>query len=126
MAVIFIAPFNAPTTAVVLPNPQPGDNQASKNAVTVKRAMDGTYYSYVKSNSWVPLKLEFRMQRLKAYEFKGFVQSYHSVDWEYIDFTGANWRVKLRSNPLEIVSQNFDPQNFEWDSIQLSLEGIKL
>lgn len=126
MAVIFIAPYGDFDTAISLPNPQPGDKQQSKSSMSVLRGMDGTVYTYVRANKWTVLNYEFNVQRLKGYELKGFIQSYHSADWLMVDYNGVSWRVKLKTNPTEIVSTKWDNLNFEWNNIKLEFEGVLL
>ncbi len=45
------APYPTHQTASVLPDPKFSDSEALTDAVSVKRAMDGTRYTYIKTKA---------------------------------------------------------------------------
>lgn len=102
MSVQFRAPFPGVTTVCVLPNPRLGDSEANTDTVSLRRSMNGTKRTYVKSSTRRKLLLEFRLSREKAHEWINFVRSYHSTQLLYIDHLARTWSGYLMNNPVEL------------------------
>lgn len=126
MAVICLAPFGAIVTDITLPNPQPGNKIQRKMEMTLKRSMNGLNYTYVKTTPYSIFDYTFELDRLKSYELKAFIQSYHSAEWLLIDFNNISWKVKLKTNPSEITSYKYEPICKGRDRISLQFEGLQL
>ena len=70
----FQAPHSAPVATTLLPNPTFGDGERLTDEIQVKRAMDGTLYTHVKTkNGRKNLQWTFLLTRNKALELRAFV-----------------------------------------------------
>ncbi len=99
---ILQAPLPGLTTTTILPNPQFNDAQAKQHNITVKRAMDGTRYTYVHTtDNRHKLTYQINMSRLKALELRAFVQAYYRSQIRLTNHKGEVWRVWLVNNPFE-------------------------
>lgn len=77
---ILQAPRPSLVATTLLPNPEFGDAERLTDEVLMKRAMDGTLYTYVKTkNSRRNLQWTFRLTRNKALELRAFVQAYYAA-----------------------------------------------
>jgi hypothetical protein len=121
MGVKLEAPLPAIQTISFLPNPQKSDVENQLHKIDLKRAMDGTKYTYVKSNDRRRLTYEFRLTRMKGLELKAFLQSYYSSLIRMTNHKDEVWEVKVINNPFE-----FSSLNQQVISIQLQLEGVKI
>ncbi len=96
------APYPNLQTMTVLPSPKFSDTMALTDAVTVKRAMDGTRYTYVKTKGGrKKLKWEFLLTRNKGLELRAFIQSYFASQIYVTDHLGRVWVGYFMSNPFE-------------------------
>ena len=96
------APYPNIVTRVRLPNPAFGDTEGLANSLTPKRAMDGTLYTYVKTNDGNRrLQLSFTLTRSKGEEFKRFLLVYASKKISMTDHLAREWLGYFTSNPIE-------------------------
>ena len=73
------------------------------DAVIVKRAMDGTRRTYVKTKGGRRrLKWTFQLTRNKGLELRAFIQSYFASKIYVLDHLGRNWVGYFTSNPFEL------------------------
>ncbi len=112
---------------MVLPNPQFGDTQAPQDKVNVRRAMDGTMYSYVQSaqgNS--ELDYELSITRMKALEFIAFVRSYQASTMELTDHLGKVWLGTIKSDVLDLAAAALDKTKpgGERVTVRFQFEGV--
>jgi len=112
------APLPAVQTTSFLPNPQKGDVENLLHNIDLKRSMNGTKYTYVKSNSNRRLTYEFRLTRMKGLELRAFIQSYYDSEIKMTNHKAEVWHVRLVNNPFE-----FSSASGETVTIQLQFEG---
>lgn len=89
-------------TVSVLPNPQFSDQESSTYEVDIKRAQDGTIYTYVKTKDGRRrFQWRFSLTREKGLELMAFIQSYFA---SVVTVTDHNARVivgNFTNNPFE-------------------------
>ncbi len=101
MSLILRAPVPGIVTTTVLPNPQFNDTQARKVELQIMRSMNGTRYTYVKSNDRQALSFTFLLTRKKALELRAFLVSYYRAKVQLTDHEGAIWEGYFTNNPFE-------------------------
>jgi len=113
------APVPNIETTTVLPSPKFSDSQSPQNEVDVKQSMNGTLYSYVKSNARHQLRYDLTLSRMKALELRAFIQSYYRAKIRLTNHLGEVWDGYLTSNPFE-----FNGAARGVTTITLEFEGI--
>jgi hypothetical protein len=106
MSVLLQAPWPALETTSVLPNPQFNDIIAPKNSVVIRRAMDGTKRTYVKSNARCKLNYTFMLSRDKALEVRAFLLSYYRAQIQLVNHLNDHWVGYLLNNPFEFLASS--------------------
>lgn len=119
MSVILQAPFPGVETTTILPNPETSDTENPIHSLDIKQAMDGTKYTYVKSNPNRSLNYTFRLTRQKGLELRAFIQAYHRTLIRMTNHKNEIWDIKLINNPF-----SFETLNGETVIVTLQLEGI--
>ena len=80
------APCPMIETVTLLPNPAFGDSEALRDTIQMRRAMDGTTYSYVRrSGRRRQLQYDFILTRMKALELIAFIRAYQAVKIQLVD-----------------------------------------
>jgi hypothetical protein len=105
MSLILQAPLPGVTTSTVLPNPEFNDSEGRRIGLDVKRAMDGTKRSFVKSNARAKLQYSFRLSRMKALELRAFVQTYFRAGIRLTNHKDEVWEGNFISNPFEFETE---------------------
>lgn len=126
--IILQAPLPLIQTVTILPNPEFNDSEAGRSTVQVLQAMDGTLYSYVKSNTRAKLNYTLNVTRMKALELRAFVSAYYRAGIQLTNHKGEVWNVRFTSNPFEFSGDSRatgQPGN-EKMSITLEFEGTKV
>jgi len=125
------APYPTLQTLTVLPEPKFSDAMNLTDAVIVKRAMDGTRRTYVKTKGGRRrLKWTFQLTRNKGLELRAFIQSYFASKIYVLDHLGRNWVGYLTSNPFELdTPERGAPARppllrGEVQAIELEFEGV--
>ena len=95
------APHPSLQTTTILPNPKFGDSEGLRAEVKVKRAMDGTRYTYIKRKGGRKLLWTFKVTRNKGLELRAFIQSYFASTVVITDHNDRVWIGKLTNNPFE-------------------------
>jgi len=122
------APYPTLQTSTYLPNPQLGDSEGNILNVDIKRAMDGTMYSFVKTRDREKLIWTFRLSQHKGMELMAFYQSYSTSQLKVTDHLGNVFLGYFTSNPVEFEATNRSvdsPGNDTMVSIQIEFEGTK-
>jgi hypothetical protein len=70
--IILKGPYPNFTRTLILPNPDLGDSYTPIRELDVKRAVDGTVYSYLKTTTSVRLLFNIQMTRQKSLELEDF------------------------------------------------------
>ncbi len=99
----FLAPYPTIQTTSVLPNPRLGDAENLRVAISMKRAMDGTRFTYVKRKGVNSRKLQwtFLLTRNKSLEVEAFIKSYFASKIKVIDHNDRIWLGHFVNNPFE-------------------------
>ena len=127
------APYPVLQTMTVLPSPKFSDSMALTDAVAVKRAMDGTRYTYVKTKGGrKKLKWEFLLTRNKGLELRAFIQSYFASQIFITDHLSRSWVGYFMSNPFEFDTpeRGYPPRQGwpvgEVQAISIEFEGVRI
>lgn len=95
------APYPSLQTTTILPSPRPGDSEGLRAVVTIKRAMDGTRYTYIKRKGGRKMQWTFKVTRNKGLELRAFIQSYFASVIVATDHNDRKWIGKFVNNPFE-------------------------
>lgn len=131
MTVRFAGPHPLYETYTYMPNPEWGDSEAFTASVSFKRSMNNTRYTYVKSKDGrKKLQLRFRCTRMKALEFRAFLQAYYRTEIQLQDHEGQVWIGWITTNPNEFEAyravQPVTPDiGRSLMTIQIEFEGTK-
>jgi hypothetical protein len=126
----FAAPHPGIQTISLLPNPQFSDGEALTASLSVKRATDGTLYTYVKTKGGRrKLTWTFRLLRPKALELRAFLQSYFASTIRATDHNGRIWLGNFTNNPFEFDTDSGGPfiggLRGEMQTITIEFEGVE-
>ncbi len=126
------APHPSLEATTLLPNPKFGDGENLADEVQIKRAMDGTVYTYVKTkNGRRRLQWTFRLTRNKALELRAFIQAYYAVKIRATDHNDRVWVGYFTDNPFEFdtiarASPAIAPMpRGETQEITIEFEGVE-
>jgi hypothetical protein len=95
------APYPTLQTTSIFPNPRMGDSEGLRNAVVMKRATDGTRYTYIKRKGGRKLQWTFKLTRNKGLEMRAFIQSYFASTIRVTDHNDRVWIGNIINNPFE-------------------------
>ncbi len=95
------APYPSLQTTSILPNPRFGDSEGLRAEVRVKRAMDGTRFTYIKRKGGKKLQWTFKLTRNKGLEVRAFIQSYFASTIVVTDHNDRKWIGNFTNNPFE-------------------------
>lgn len=131
MSMIFEAPFFTPVTVTILPNPELENTEGQDISVQLKRAIDGTRSSYVKSSDRKTLNFVWQnLGRGKLVELQEFFKLYVGEQVRLTDFRGDQWNVIFSENPIDVSvntrSVNAGGARKESGSISLELLGVQI
>jgi hypothetical protein len=101
MSLILQAPYPAITTTSLFPSPIFGDGEIPKHSIDIKQSINGTLYSYVKSNARSQLQYSLTLSRMKAEELRAFIQAYYRAKVQLTNHKGEVWVGNFTSNPFE-------------------------
>lgn len=128
MSFILQAPVPALQTTTQLPSPQFNDSEGRRLVVDVKRSMNNTKRSYVKSSARSRVTYTFLLSRMKALELRAFIQSYYAAKLRWIDNLGDVWQGYLTGNPVEFSAAG-RAQGWpggEYVEVTIQLEGTRI
>lgn len=114
------------TEAITLPAPLFGDSEAETGTLTLRKAMDGTVYTYVKSKNTRKLKYDFELERQKSLQLKQFINLTNSKVLTLSNWKGEIWKVKYLSNPFVFTKTKRWAPTGEAVSISLEFEGMRI
>ncbi len=121
------APHPTHQTLMLLPNPQFGDGEAPRDTVQLRRAMDGTVYTYVRrTGGRRELNLEFLITRMKALELIEFIRSYQSWPIQLTDHLAQVWVGNITSDivDMEMTARAPDKPGREMVTVRIQFEGV--
>jgi hypothetical protein len=122
---ILYAPFPAIAAAVILPRPLLDDKENLTASIEVRRAMDGTLYTFVKNTKTRLISYTFDMTRVKGLELQSFFDNYNGQRMKLQNWKGEVWDVQLLTNPLDFV-QNRRSAPTGQVGINLQFEGVRI
>lgn len=96
--------FQAPSRAIVLPNPEFGDRESNVGAVKITRTITGGTFSYVKRSVNRKLKYKFHITQRKAFELRQFLLDFMATRLTMTNWKGEMWTGYFLSDPAEITS----------------------
>ena len=120
--IVLQAPHELIQTTTLLPSPKLDDTRMIKSSSTLKRAMDNTSYTYVKTNTRYRLSWQFELDRGKAIELQEFFLAYCKFNVRVTDWRGEVWVVNFTEETLTITPF----LNGELCTCTVELEGYKL
>jgi len=128
---IIEAPFSAPVTTLILPNPKLENTEGWDLSVDFKLSIDGTRSTYVKSSNRKTLIFTWEnLGRGKLVEIEEFYKLYTGDSIKLTDFRGDQWNAIFGENPIDISidtrSSNSGGGRKESGSITLQLLGAQL
>lgn len=113
-------------TSVVLPKPLFGDTENLISNMILRKSMNNTTYTYVKSSNSRVLKYTFRLTRMKSLELEGFFSSNNSNKLRLQNWKGEIWDVYLMTNPIDFVQTGRESPTEDRTDVNLEFEGVKL
>lgn len=121
---ILQAPYPAIQTTSVLPSPQFADSEAPQPVLVVRRAMDGTRRTYIKSNELSKLNYTFNLWRGKALELRAFIESYYYAPILVTNHKNEVWLVNFSVNPFESVDNELTQVTLEMYGTLMSSPSV--
>jgi hypothetical protein len=129
MSIQLSAPHPYRQTTTILPNPDWDDSVGLKDNITIKRAVDGTMYTYVKRQvTRRKLLMSFTITLHKAIELQAFLRTYYASRIYVKDFLNKEWVGYAVGNPFEFeTTERAAPGGgAELVKVQLELEVVPL
>lgn len=119
------APYPQLETVTFLPNPEFSDIRRPVQNVAIRRSMNNTTRTYVKTSSRKVFNYTFSLTRQKALELRAFIESYYSSQLQIIDHDSRRWIVYFTGNPFEIngAGAALNYPGSEYATIPLAFEG---
>lgn len=105
MPVTIAAPHPYNQTTIVLRDPEWNDTVNLKDEVLIKRAINGTMYSYVKrQKTRRRLTMQFTLDSWKVLEVEAFFRCYYAARLKVIDHESNEWVGYAVNNPFEWIT----------------------
>jgi hypothetical protein len=102
------APADLVQTITILPNPEEGDTKNIVPALNLRRAMDGTPHTTIKTNELHDLAYTFIMTREKALELEAFLDEYVGTKTKIINHRNETWVGYFQNDPFEFATESKD------------------
>ena len=115
--------------AVTLPNAEWGDGEGNTGKFTLKRAVNGKVYTYVKNTNKRKLNYTFTLGRQKSIELREFLRTENTKFIELHNWKGEIWITNLITNPPEFSPKSRGVGCYPRDErveVSLEFEGIKV
>jgi hypothetical protein len=93
----------------------------------VRRSMNNTKRTYVKSNTRAQVTYNFKVTRNKGEEIKQFILSYYRSKVRWTDHLGDVWEGNFTSNPFSFsgAGRAAGSPGGEYQEVTIQLEGIR-
>lgn len=121
---IIHAPYPGHQVTTILPNPVWANVKANVGKMAMKRAVDGTLFTYVQRTPRRKMAFSFELSQMKIQELFYLIKHYSTKEW-LIEFEGV-WQVKLTNNPIQASAKERAELSFEVADVTLEFEGVKL
>lgn len=122
MSFVLQAPNELIQTTSLLPEPSFGDGQGLDSELTLKRAMDGTLYSTIKTNNNRKLSYDFILTRGKTLEVIEFILTYSQYTVRLTNHKDEVWVGYITNNPAELSAIAIEEEN----QFRLEFQGRKI
>lgn len=115
------APYPNFVHTLILPNPKLGDSYTLVREVDVKRSLNGTPFTYVKTSNSIRLIYQIEITRAKSLELKDFFSLYGGTRLLLTDHNSISYIAVCNS---EINFQNFKRAWYSPDDAKGSSESL--
>lgn len=122
MSFVLMAPHELVQTTTLLPSPQFGDADNLVAEVDVKRTMNGTVRTYIKTSSDEHLLYDFILTRMKTLELINFILVYYSYNMRIINHKSEIYVGKLLNDPNDFTTFRVGEEN----TFRLEFRGKKI
>jgi len=112
--------------AIVLPAPLLGDGLDNVDAVTIHRSMRGGAMVFKNTSSRRKLRLQFRLDKKKAFELRTFLQANLSEPITMTTYDGQVWVVLIPEAPTQIQHAGRGAAADEFATWEVGMEGEKV
>lgn len=124
-------PAVGPITTLLMPNPELENTEGQDLSLQLRRAIDGTRSTYVKSSDRKSLSFTWNdLGRGKLVEVEEFYKLYAGDHVLLTDFRDDVWDLIFNENPISVQmtsrSANFGGPRQESGSLTLELLGVKI
>jgi len=123
------APFAVPVQTIVLPSASLSNTLASDDRQQLHQALDGTMYTYVRTNEYTILDVSLtNVTRDILDSLVSMIQDYGDVTWEITDHASRVWEARLNITPVSMQMIGRDGDDtvpcFETGDLSLQFIGI--
>jgi len=102
------APFPAPSSTVLLPPPEMGNNMGAVSEVRIVRMEDGSRRTFIKrGENNRRYRWSFTLTQEKSEEFQDFVRRYRGKSFHAV-WRGRDYVGRLNLNPIELSGTTRD------------------
>jgi hypothetical protein len=106
-----------------LENPLIGDSDTYRHQINTKKNMSGQIITYIRGPIQIAKALNFEsIPRAQALALLDFVEAYGSEYLKYTDYDGLIWKIKILTNPVEVVTES----KGDFCSANLEIEGEQI
>ena len=121
-----IITLQSPTAVITLPAPLLADGLDNVARTTIQRSMNAKLIVFKQSTIRQRLKYSFRLDKVKAFELRVFIESNLSTLLTLTTWDAQVWAVYRTTNPFELSSGGRGAGADEFATIELIMEGEKL
>lgn len=125
MSFLLQAPAPDVQTSSILPSPIFNDNESRRMSVSLRRSMNNTKRSYVKSSTRSRVSYSFNLTRMKGEELRNFILAYYRAKLRWTDQLGDVWEGYFTINPFEFsgAGRAAGSPGSEYTEVTLQMEG---
>ena len=105
MTIRLEGPYDAPITVTLLPNPEKGDEESLDIETSLRRSMNGAYYTYVKSGPNRKLVYNFEnVGRGQILECIEFFKKFRGQFVKLTNFRNETWKVIINDDTFDFTT----------------------
>lgn len=98
------APFPGTIGILEMPNPELDDSVVARIEIKIKKAMDGTRQTHIKTTGRRIFEYSFILTQLQFLTFKVFYNTYIDKQWKIIDHNNITIQGYIQTNPLTFTA----------------------
>lgn len=123
MSVWIQAPWDLVQTTTQLPSPNLGNLKNNAINVNIRNSIDGTIYSYVRTNDRKVMAWDFVLTRAKALELQMFVEAYNDIEWRVTTWEEEVYRCFLISDPdfTQVLKNDVTQVRLEFEGVRIDV-----